>query len=193
VNIWFTSDTHFNHSGIIEYCKRPFDCVTDMNEWIIKEWNKQIKHNDTVYHLGDFGFGKLDDIKKIRYRLKGKIHLILGNHCYKNKIKRLSDCFSSISDLKTININRQKIVLCYYSMNVWDSSHYNSWHLYGHSHGTYQNRGKSFDVGVDCHDYKPINYDQVIEIMKTKPDNYNWCKELPGFDPTKTFNVKESK
>jgi calcineurin-like phosphoesterase family protein len=187
MNIWFTSDTHFNHAGIIEYCKRPFRfCdVEIMNEVLIKNWNEIVRHNDTVYHLGDFGFGKLDDIKKIRYRLNGKIHLILGNHNYKNKIKRLSDCFSSISDLKTININKQKIVLCHYSMNVWDSSHCSSWHLYGHNHGTYQNHGKSFDVGVDCHNYKPINYEQVIETMKNRPHNYNWCKELPGFDPSK--------
>lgn len=169
---WFTSDTHFNHQGVIEYCKRPFRfCdVEVMNEHLIKQWNSVVKPRDTIYHLGDFGFGRLDVLKKIRYRLHGKIHLILGNHDYKNKLHKV-DWFTEIHDLKTIKINKQKIVLCHYSMNVWDSSYYGSWMLYGHSHGNFQAKGKSFDVGVDCHNLTPISFDKVIEIMKTKEDN----------------------
>jgi calcineurin-like phosphoesterase family protein len=175
-NIWFISDTHFNHPSIIIHSRRPFYNIEDMNEWIIKEWNKKISKSDTIYHLGDFAFGKLDEIKKIRYRLNGKINLILGNHDYKNHIQRLSDCFTDICDLKTIKINKQKIILCHYSMNVWDSSHYNSWHLYGHSHGTYQANGKCFDVGVDNHNYTPWEYSEIVEKMNTLPDNFNFIE-----------------
>lgn len=173
MNIWFSSDTHFNHAGCIEHSRRPFDCVEDMNAWIVQEFNKKIKHSDTLYHLGDFCFGKLDDIKKMRYKLNGKIHLILGNHDYKNKIQRLADCFSEITPLKVISINKMPITLCHYSMNVWDRSHYGAWHLYGHSHGRWQGSGKSFDVGVDAHDFCPWSADEVIAKMATLPDNPN--------------------
>jgi calcineurin-like phosphoesterase family protein len=57
-----------------------------MNEKMIEYWNDRVGRGDIVYHLGDFGFGKEEETKKIRFRLKGKIHLILGNHDYKNRI-----------------------------------------------------------------------------------------------------------
>ena len=55
--IWFTSDTHFFHNNIIDYCKRPFVNAEEMNEYIIKQWNSVVKPQDEVYHLGDFAFG----------------------------------------------------------------------------------------------------------------------------------------
>ena len=37
--IWFTSDTHFYHNKIVEYCQRPFASVEEMNEELIARWN----------------------------------------------------------------------------------------------------------------------------------------------------------
>lgn len=34
--VYFTSDTHFYHSNIIGFCKRPFKNVEDMNETLIE-------------------------------------------------------------------------------------------------------------------------------------------------------------
>ena len=176
-NVWFTSDFHFNHAKSIIFGNRPYENVEDMNNGLINNYNKLVKHNDTVYFLGDFGFGDLETLRKIRYKLKGKIHYILGNHCYKNHINRCAAWFSSMSDLKTISVNKQKIVLCHYAMRVWDGSHYNSWMLYAHSHGKLESQGKSFDVGVDCWNYVPVSFDQVVEKMKTLPDNFNLVKK----------------
>lgn len=171
---WFTSDTHLNHFKAIEYSNRPFSSLDDMNESMIQRWNSCVKHSDLVYHLGDFCFGKLDDIKKMRYKLNGKIHLILGNHDYKNNIQRLADCFTEITPLKVIKINKMPITLCHYSMNTWDRSHYNSFSIFGHSHGNWKGTGKSFDVGVDGHNYYPWSYEEVIAKMETLPDNPNY-------------------
>ena len=35
-NIFFTSDTHFNHEKIIGLCKRPFKDAEEMNEYLIE-------------------------------------------------------------------------------------------------------------------------------------------------------------
>lgn len=78
--IWFISDTHFGHTNILQYeaDARPFKTIEEMNEVIIDKWNDTVHCNDTIYHLGDFCFGR-NNIA-IAGRLHGKKRLILGNH-----------------------------------------------------------------------------------------------------------------
>ena len=52
--VWFTSDTHFNHIGIIKFCDRPFSSVEEMNQALIDNWNSTIPSDGIVFHLGDF-------------------------------------------------------------------------------------------------------------------------------------------
>jgi len=77
-NIWFTSDTHFNHKNTISYAQRPFESVEEMNEVMIEHWNALVRDEDTIYHLGDFSFGGSESILRILQKLKGRIHLCMG-------------------------------------------------------------------------------------------------------------------
>ena len=76
-NIYFTSDTHFRHSRIIELCNRPFGDVEEMNEVMIANWNRVVGKDDIIFHLGDFCFGGSEVWNSILDRLNGKIYLIL--------------------------------------------------------------------------------------------------------------------
>jgi calcineurin-like phosphoesterase family protein len=84
--IWFTSDTHFYHSRIIDYCDRPYRLldgrpdVQGMNRDMVAKWNEIVGKDDIVYHLGDFGFGSPGRLLGIRQALNGKIFLLRGNH-----------------------------------------------------------------------------------------------------------------
>ena len=40
--IWVTSDTHFGHAKVIEYCDRPFNDIHEMDRELIKRWNINI-------------------------------------------------------------------------------------------------------------------------------------------------------
>lgn len=165
MNIWFTSDTHFGHENIIKYCNRPYPNVRIMDDEIIHNWNSRIQPTDTVYHLGDFCF---NNFNRYFHSLNGQIHFIEGNHdkeAFANRNK-----FASYNKFKEIRINGQKIVLCHYALRVWNKSHHGSWHIYGHSHGTLPDEPNalSFDVGVDCHNYFPISFEEVATIMKKK-------------------------
>jgi calcineurin-like phosphoesterase family protein len=66
--------------------------------------------------------------------------------------------------------NQRFILLLQYAMKVWNASHYGTWHLYVHTNGELPDHetSLSFDVGVDCHNFYPISYDEVKEIMSTK-------------------------
>lgn len=164
--ILFTADSHFGHSKIIEYCNRPFKDVNHMNEALIERWNSVVGHGDTVYHLGDFGFGPT--LRLLRQRLNGSIRLILGNH---DKIK-LEDAhmFTSIDRLDCISINKQRIVLCHYAMRTWQFQGHGAWSLFGHSHGNLKDDPTllSLDVGVDCWDYTPVKLHQIEARMALK-------------------------
>src|SRR5258708_2547100 len=82
MEIFYTSDSHFDHQRIIEYSLRPFEDVEEMNECLIDMWNEVVKPSDHVWHLGDLTMHrKIHTIKyRILDRLNGHKRLILGNH-----------------------------------------------------------------------------------------------------------------
>jgi len=183
-NIFFTADTHLNHTNIIRFTNRPFVDLGDMNAEIIKNWNSVVTNDDTVFHLGDVLFGNGTEALEILNRLNGTIYLIKGNHektVMSNKALR--DRFHSIHDLFELKVDdndtvyssgkgHQLIILCHYAFEVWKNSHYGSWHLHGHSHNglpTPENMLR-MDAGVDnpiC-DFFPLSYNQVKKHMETK-------------------------
>lgn len=181
-NIYFTSDDHFNHENIIKYCNRPFVDAEAMNETLINNWNEIVNATDEIYHLGDFGFGKPDQLVEIMKRLNGKIYFIKGNHD-KNTMKANKKCgrFEWVKEQFDLKIEDdeiagglQRIVLNHYPMIVWNHSHHGSWNLYGHIHLTHDKiqplpgfKTTQLDIGVDYHDFYPISYEDV-KIMITK-------------------------
>jgi len=166
-DIWFTSDTHFDHFNIIRHCNRVnpntgllFVCADEMNEYIIGRWNSNIKKGDTVYHLGDFSWST-----RVQYfldRLHGQIHLIRGNHDA-NIAKKDYRGFAWVGDLKYKTIGGVKMYLSHCSHRVWFGSHRGSIHLFGHSHGTMTEISpRSMDVGVDTNLFSPYSIDEVL-------------------------------
>ncbi len=174
-HIWFTADHHFGHRNVIEYSKRPFSSVEEMNETMITRWNEKVGKEDTVYHLGDFALMSSGKVRQLVARLNGKIHLISGNH--ESSARDAGECFAWIKDYEELTVSdadahkgERFIVLFHYAMRVWNASHYGTWHLYGHSHGELPDdeTSLSFDVGVDCHNFYPLSYNDVKAIMAKK-------------------------
>lgn len=167
---WFTSDEHYGHKNIIEYCKRPFSNTDDMDNFIIEENNKLVKSGDFVIHAGDF---TLISNKEVVY--KKYISRLIGNHIF---LRGSHDNWLPASSLMIWErtIEKFTIVVCHYAMRTWKKSHYNSWQLYGHSHGNLEPIGKQWDIGVDNNNFKPLSFDELVEIMKNRPDNPNLVK-----------------
>jgi len=87
-NIWVVSDTHFNHSNILNFTDdkgdpiRVFADSQEMDEIMIQRWNEVVRPGDKVYHLGDVVMGNDQEgwMKKHWPRLMGQKRLIVGNH-----------------------------------------------------------------------------------------------------------------
>lgn len=163
--IYFTADTHFGHKNIIDYENRPFANLGEMDKMLIQNWNNIVAPKDTIYHLGDFSF---KDPRKYVAQLNGDINLIFGNH--DKESRRRSNIFTSCNEMVELNIDGQIIVLCHYEMKSWNKCTEGSWHLYGHSHckSPESEFSFSFDVGVDCWNYKPISIEDVFKKMRCK-------------------------
>lgn len=194
---WFVSDTHFNHSNIIRYCNRPFATAAEMDEVLLRNINRCVKPDDTLWHLGDFCFGPRDPEGFIRtathYRNQiscRKVILIHGNHDpdpnawnreEREKGERFVKLFYEDYALRRTTIMGQKMTLCHYAMARWGKSHRGSINLYGHSHSDIEGwmesimpGRRSLDVGVDniaklFGDYRPISFTELMQIMNSRP------------------------
>jgi calcineurin-like phosphoesterase family protein len=169
-DVAFTADTHFGHGNIIKYCNRPFANVDDMNVCMANNINLLLKKGGFLYHLGDWSFGAG---KRFREMIRPDINVVLifGNHDVKQrKDHRFTSLFHSVFDLLERKIYDQRIVMCHYAMRTWNRQHYGTWSIFGHSHGTLPDdpNSRSFDVGVDCHGYAPLTFQQVETIISRK-------------------------
>jgi calcineurin-like phosphoesterase family protein len=138
---------------------------------MIDRWNAVVRPGDRVYHLGDFALCKAPLATEIAKKLHGQKFLIFGNH---DRVLRKDKDFLAqwiwARDFEQIMVGDQKISLMHYAMRTWPSSHRGAWQLHGHSHGSLQedSRLRQIDVGVDCWDFTPVDFDTLQERMSKK-------------------------
>ena len=195
MNIWITSDTHYGHTNIAgpnlsRWSKgyRDFNSVWEMNQALVEGINKYVKEDDILYHLGDWSFGGMHNIKLFRGSIVCQnIHLILGNHDKHIVDKEVKfhdttfnplQLFSSVQDVLHLELGKIKLFFSHYAHRVWNGSHKGVIHLYGHSHDSIEDFGRSMDIGVDVayrmfREYRPFNIGDIIRIMEKREINNN--------------------
>lgn len=170
-NIFFTSDTHYGHGNVIKYSERPYKDTQEMDETMIQNWNAVVRPGDLVYHLGDFSFAPDERTVQIAKRLMGQKYLVYGNHDKRQRKNRdFTNQWLWTRDLTQIEVDGQKIVLCHFPMLTWNQSHRGSWNLHGHCHGSLPDDpgSRRIDIGVDCFDYYPVEFETIKKLMGKK-------------------------
>ena len=193
--LYFTSDTHYNHSNICsatttwvgaENLTRKFNTLNHMNDTLVNSINEVVGENDVLIHLGDWSFGGFEKISEFRNRIICKnIHLTYGNHDHhiRNNKEDIQEIFSTTQDYLFLDIRRPSIVgkgvmdkysfVCmHYPIASWDSMNDGTIHLHGHVHlppNLRLGEGKSLDVGVDGNNLHPMTLDEVLSIVKNQP------------------------
>lgn len=163
MDIWFIADTHFYHNNILIYEKRPFSCVEEMNEIIIDNWNKLIKPQDEVWHLGDVALCNSEKLEEVMKRLNGKKYLKLGNHDKGNSVtKWLRLGFEDV--FKENQVRRFHKDMGYVLLSHAPDEN-TSKNIHGHVHSNIQELDQSRYkcVSVECTDYKPIHIDEIVK------------------------------
>ncbi|MFB2563932.1 hypothetical protein [Rhizobium sp. IMFF44] len=175
VKKFYISDTHLGHERMLSMQPRPFTSIDEHDEYIVTAWNSVVGDDDIIYHLGDFAFNLSRDADRIRAifgRLKGRKHLVIGNHDVDKK-GSLHPTLSSFDwaarpehAIRTTDGGRD-LWLSHYAVRSWPSQHYGSFHFFGHSHGKLLGVGRSRDVGVDMPDvfFQPRMFNELTCAM----------------------------
>lgn len=169
--IFFTSDTHFGHQRTFDYSMRSmyFKDVEEMNSEMVRRWNETVGENDIVYHLGDFG--DFEFVKK----LNGRIILLYGNYERNDKYapsKEQANNFWHIIDEKIMYLDI-KPVRDFTEMNliaVHEPENRpfmsDNFYIFGHIHEKQKVKMRGLNVGVDVHNFYPVDIDTLTFYMK---------------------------
>jgi calcineurin-like phosphoesterase family protein len=168
-DILFTSDSHVGHANLVEgelRTRRPFSTIEEHDEALVAAWNAAVGPDDTVWHLGDFCYRCREGYaRSVFARLNGRRRfLVCGNH---DRISvRLS--WDGIYDVAQVSVPDPAtgapvgLFLFHYACRVWPRMHRGDIHLYGYSHGTLPGTAASTDVGVDCFNFRPVTFGEIL-------------------------------
>lgn len=201
---FITSDEHYGHNNIIQFCNRPFANTGEMRETLIERHNKVVpnKKSYLTIHAGDMFWQTMDpvDAAGILLRLHGRHAFLFGNH--DELIERtpaLQNFFEWVrgendeASSHTVHFNKHRLVISHFALRVWPKSHKGAWHVFGHSHQELKPLGKSFDIGVEGHNYTPWSLEEIAAKMETLenhhviPADKVWNKTLK--EQIHAFNV----
>ena len=122
-----------------------------------------VGRNDIVYVIGDFAWKNHNKFISV---LKGRKILILGSH---DKMgKDILRNFTEVHLVRMVSIHGKPIWLQHCCPRVWERCHYGVPCFFGHSHGRLRTFNLSFDVGVDCWDYKPVHWEDMDALIKNR-------------------------
>jgi hypothetical protein len=190
--LWFTSDTHYNHANICSATSkwidpttiREFKSLEQMNSTLANNINEYVGQDDILIHLGDWSFGGFESIQEFRNRIICKnVHIITGNHDHhiENNKDNCQSLFNSVNKYLELNVkwsmghagNREaNFVLMHFPIASWNDMARGAIHLHGHVHfPTHQRigQGKMMDVGVDGNDLYPVSLNKVLSAMNKQP------------------------
>ena len=168
--VFFTSDLHLGHRNIIRLCNRPFGSIEEMDAVLIEKWNHKVTNTDTVYVLGDLMFRNEKPPEEYLRQLKGKKHLIIGNHD-RSWIKKcdLRQWFESVNNLLYTTDGRHQLTLCHYPMMSWPHMvrcYMTHGHIHGNTDADYwpliRDNPLMLNAGVDINNFEPVTFDEMV-------------------------------
>lgn len=171
MSLWVISDTRFCEERIVRLRNRPFEDVEEMNEVLIYRWNSKVKKEDKVFHLGNFGYEKIQELRKILQKLNGKITLIQGEEDRSfNKLLELDFvclCHGIHLDYKDYHFyltsNPSQEILYHGCSNFIN--------LYGNVYPIGKIIGTKINMSCDYWDFSPVSFDDIIMEYKLNSKN----------------------
>ncbi len=165
--IFYTSDLHLGHANIIKLCNRPFADVNEMNNALIENWNNRVTNNDTVCIVGDLCF-RAENPESLIAQLKGRKHLIIGNHG-NSWLKKVDSAkyFKSVERMLVFGNGKCKVTLCHYPMMSFEGDYLIYGHIHNNKNANYwpllSKMENALNASVEVSEYSPVTFEELIE------------------------------
>lgn len=164
MNIWITTDTHFNHVKLIEY-GRPKDFENKIKKWLLH----YVEREDLLIHLGDVCIGNdAENNNWFKNNLDCRTYLIRGNHDSKSIEWYLRNGWDSCSDRLDLKMYGKRIAFTHIPI-AWDG--YFDINIHGHFHDTDGRRHGDFSkilsgynklIALEYTKYQPLSLKKLI-------------------------------
>ncbi len=180
---WFSSDTHFLHTMVAGL--RGFASSEEHDEAIIANWNRVVRPDDLVWHLGDVGLGNESKVLEQAARLNGRKQLITGNHdpCWpghrdsRKHQRRWLEVFESVQAFAKVRIDGRTVLLSHFP---YEGDHVGedratqfrlrnegAWLIHGHIHQPDQITGlRSLHAGLAAWGLSPASEAQLVARLR---------------------------
>lgn len=171
MKIWLTTDTHFGHEAMIEYCGRK----EGFEEEILCNLEKFLHGGDLLIHLGDFCIGADEYWHEKFMSLPGKKFLVKGNHDHKSNSWYFAHGWDFVCDQFRDRYFGKNILFSHIPQ-PWDG-----WHdvnVHGHFHNSDHRRmepelweirnGYQKLLAIEYTDMKPVKLEDFIKPTPTQ-------------------------
>lgn len=180
---YFYSDPHFGHANVIEYSKRPFASVEEMDEHLIEKYQSHVEEKDTVIWCGDCFFGPPERAREIMRQLPGTKILVRGNHDGTNS-RMLASGFSMVVERMLVRVADVVAEVSHYPFAGTEANRLRSDGtlderyldrrptpkpgqvlIHGHTHSKVRRVNNQIHVGVDAWEYGPVSKTDVASLV----------------------------
>ena len=180
-DIWFTSDLHLAHGNILKHMPlraEVFEDIQHMEDCFIDTINRMVKPEDLLIIGGDFCW-KAGRAGHFRQRLNVReIMMAWGNH----DAKSLENHVSKFRQMLFQKLNGVWAHIQHYPCLSWRKMQRGGIHLYGHSHGMFEETldewmpyRNAMDIGIDnalqlTGQFRPFHFDEIIARCSNPPE-----------------------
>lgn len=185
---YFYADPHYGHTNILEYEKRPFLDVEEMNRVLITRYNKTVGTVQNCLWAGDAFLMSMGDARRIMEQLNGHKFLLLGNHDRSAKVMA-SIGFTVITGEVVLSMAGRTVRVSHYPYWTGDADRhgrdkkltpeqierYKAKYpqrvkgealVHGHVHGKRCRHENMINIGVDAWDFSPIPWREVEHLVR---------------------------
>ena len=162
-----TSDTHYGHNNVIQYCNRPFKDADHMDT-VMASMHVATVQDRRYFHLGDWAFRGKNFKLGIKNRLTGYGVIVKGNHDpgRNNLVNDFGFKEAYLEAEGRFTETGQTFYMSHIPNKAMAQKY--DFHFCGHVHCLFAKDENVINVGADIWGYKPQTFRHIIANADAK-------------------------